>query len=577
MTAAGPRIHILEESVSRKIAAGEVVERPQAVLRELLDNSIDAGAGQIDVELGEGGNAMVRVVDDGCGMSREELALCVQSHATSKITTERDLQRITTLGFRGEALSSIGAVSRLTITSGTAGSIHTVRVENGVPTQVQRTAGRPGTVVEVADIFYNLPARKRFLKRANTEGSLCAAVFRDKALGFPDIQFRLSAGGQLRMFLPQGSRTERIAAAYAERTEPALLHELRGSGDGFAVHLVAGEPGAYRRDRKQLQVFVNSRRVWEYALVQAVEYAYSDYLHGGLHPVVYLFLEVDPEGVDVNVHPAKREVRLRNLGAIHKRVVEILSEFLRVFSTHTTNGVTGGPGFESFAEPASTSLPARRAAYDLSRVLDVAVAAEPTATIGTPEGVALSANDHAETEAELDYRYLGQLLSLFLVVERPDGLYLIDQHAAHERIIYDRLTNGFEGQELLFPVHLELDKEQQSLLAEHSEMLAGLGIRVECSDGICELMTFPSALDIEAEEIAWMLMEGLERPKDFARELYAALACHAAITDGDQISDATAHAIIQAVLPMENARCPHGRPVWICFSREELFRLVGRS
>ena len=565
-------VRILNDSVARKIAAGEVIERPQAVVRELLDNSLDANARHVSVDLIDGGNALVRVADDGVGMEIGDLELCTMSHATSKISSENDLLSISTLGFRGEALSSIAAVSRLTVTSGRGGVTGTLRVEGGHPQPVRRSAGRDGTVVEVADLFYNLPARKQFLKRPQTEGTLCHAVFRDKALGFCDVEFRLSANDELRSILPKANRIARIAAAYPEATEPSLLHELHGSGDGFSFTLVASEPAAHRRDRKHIQLFVNSRRIWEYALVQAVEYAYADYLHGGLHPAAYLFLEIDPSLVDVNVHPAKREIKFRNISDIHRRVVETLKRYLGAFDVRTRS-----------ADPTGTELPLAGGGvtYDLERVFDLdrSTAAHSHATVSE---VPLPASDDTRAGAErpgqpTPYRYLGQVMGVFLVVEVAGSLFLVDQHAAHERIIYDRLRRGCEGQELLFPVHLDLDRSQREVIEQNREELDRLGIGIEFEGGACEIVRSPSEVNLGAEELAVLLIDLLDRPDDFARELFASISCHAAVTDGDDLADQAAHEIIRGVLPLKNARCPHGRPIWMEITREQLFRAVGRA
>ncbi|MCK4516353.1 MAG: hypothetical protein KAU31_13910, partial [Spirochaetaceae bacterium] len=428
----------------------------------------------------------------------------------------------------------------------------------------------PGTTIEVASLFFNVPARKRFLKRAQSESALVRAVLVDKAIAFPDVTFRLFSGADLRLFLPPGGRTERITAAYPERTEPALLHSLTGSGDGFTFEIVAGEPTASRKDRKQVQIFVNRRRIWEYALVQAVEYAYRNYLHGGLFPVAYLFLEVEPELVDFNIHPAKREVRFRNLPEIHRRIVDTLGSYLQTFERASVSSpfgsdaprlagfgsVAGGEGVADSPWKPSTSnhrgLPGN-ASYDLSRSLEL------------PE------------ETGSNFRYLGQLFGLFLVVERDDRLFLVDQHAAHERIIYDRLRNGSAGQELLFPVRFGADEDDGAVLEQQKGELEKLGIEIRrIGPESWELVSVPASIDMEADELIDMIRELAARPADFSRELYASMSCRAAIMDGDIISRATAIDIISKALELKNARCPHGRPIWAEFSREHLLKIVGR-
>lgn len=590
-----PEIRVLEPSVARKIAAGEVIERPAAVVRELLDNALDAGATRIDIDLRGGGTELISVVDDGHGMGRDDLERCVLPHATSKITSAEDLLHVRTLGFRGEALSSIAEVSRLEIASAPAGGEgHELRVEAGRILQLGRAAARPGTTVRVADLFFNVPARRTFQKRASSELAVCRGVVLDKAIAFHEVGLRLTTSGEPHRVLPPSGRIERIAAAYPQRTAPSLLHEVTASGEGFRATIVAAEPGAHRSDRKGLQVFVNRRRVWEYALQQAIEYAYRDYMHGGLYPVAYLFLEVDPELVDFNIHPAKREVRFRNLPEIHRRIVAAMTSYLRIFDRRavmtgesllfldpapeavdirsTANAApTDGTGGSARA-PAAAAPGLEQAGPGRTGALD-----RRASTLGAPPTTFDLARRLDLEPARDGFRYLGQLMDLFLVVERGDRLFLVDQHAAHERIIYDRLRGGASGQELLFPIRLEVDETSERVIEDQRDALERLGIGLEQRDGGWELVTVPAMVPMEAESLAALLMELLDRPADFERELYASLSCRSAVMDGDRLADDTALEIIRAVLGMENARCPHGRPIWVSWSRNELASLVGRT
>ncbi len=564
-------IEILDPAVARKISAGEVIDRPAAVVRELLENSLDAGASEVEVDLIGGGTELIRVVDDGHGMSRTDLERCYLPHATSKIVTDDDLRRVRSLGFRGEALSSIATVSKLEITSAPADGVpRQIRIEGGRLVSNGPAAGAHGTRVAVGDLFYNVPARKVFQKRSASEFQVCRSVFVDRALAFADVAFRLRSGGEVRVFLPPDDLCGRISSAYPNLLEPALLHELEASGDGFRARIVAGEPGSPRKDRKTLQVFVNRRRVWEYALVQAMEYAYRDYLHGGLYPVAFLFLDVDAELVDFNVHPAKREVRFRTLPEIHRRIVRALADYLRVFDRRAAPPSHALPFASAVAEP--------RPAFDLNRVYrpDPVVADQDASVPGTP-GSAGPPDRSGPADEHGPFRYLGQIMDLFLVVERADRLYLVDQHAAHERIIFDRLRNGGSGQELLFPVHLEVDPQGHSVLQEKRGELRRMGIEIEERDGTWELVTVPSLVSVEADTLASLLMDLLERPADFERELYASLSCRSAVMDGARLSTEDAQRIITEVMDLRNAVCPHGRPIWIEWSREQLYSLVGRT
>ena len=582
-------IQVLDPSVARKIAAGEVVDRPGAVVRELLDNSLDAEASRIEIDLVSGGTELVRVVDDGFGMDRADLERCFLAHATSKIVTDDDLLHARSLGFRGEALASVAEVSRLEITSAVAdGTPHQVIVQAGRLVSSAPAAGAPGTSVSVADLFYNVPARRQFQKRPASEFAVAKAVVLDRALAFPEVSYRLRSDGEVKAFLPPAGRIERIAAAYPQQIEPAMLHEIEASGPGFRARIVAGEPGYPRKDRKGLQVFVNRRRIWEFALVQAIEYAYRDYLHGGLYPVAYLFLDVEPELVDFNIHPAKREARFRILPDIHRRVVGALSEFLRVFDRRA---VATGEALP-FGQADGAGSP-EAAARDSSGYGETAGrGAEPDRWDARVRG---DASGHRETVAQpnvaydlnrvyqpapetgMEFRYLGQVMNLFLVVEHADTLYLVDQHAAHERIIYDRLRAGRSGQELLFPVRLEVEPARERVLRDNRDGLRRLGIELDERDGAWELVTVPSAVAIEAETLAALLMDLLDRPADFERELYASLSCRAAVMDGARLAAEDAIRIVEGVMSLKNARCPHGRPIWIEWSRDELFSMVGRT
>ena len=594
-------IQLLDPAVARKIAAGEVVDRPGAVVRELLDNSLDAGATQIDIDLVAGGTELIRVADDGCGMDRADLERCFLAHATSKIVTDDDLLHVRSLGFRGEALASIAEVSRLEITSASPDDTpHQVIIHGGRLVSSAPAAGAPGTSVSAADLFYNVPARRQFQKRAASESAVARAVVLDRALAFPEVSYRLRSDGEVKVFLPPAGLIERIAAAYPHQIEPAMLHEIEAGGEGFRARIVAGEPGFPRKDRKGLQVFVNRRRIWEFALVQAIEYAYRDYLHGGLYPVAYLYLDVEPELVDFNIHPAKREARFRILPDIHRRVVGALSEFLRVFDRRAVGrgealpfgqadgagwlqtAVRGASGYGEGTGRGEGSGPGphdRRVGGGRDGAPDRRDGASGRHETVAQPNVAYDLNRvyRPAPDTGVTFRYLGQIMNLFLVVEHADRLYLVDQHAAHERIIFDRLRAGGSGQELLFPVRLEVEPDQESVLRRNRDGLRRLGIELDERDGAWELVTVPSVVAIEAESLAVLLMDLLDRPADFERELYASLSCRSAVMDGAALAPEDAIGIVDGVMSLKNARCPHGRPIWIEWSRDELFSMVGRT
>ncbi len=373
-TRASRGIHILREDVSRKIAAGEVIDRPLSVVRELLDNSLDAGATQVEVHLEGGGVARVRVVDDGQGMSRADLELCGLRHATSKIHEEDDLYRVTTLGFRGEALASMAACARLTVQSAPREAPregHRLLLAGGKRLALEPHQAPPGTVVEVSDLFYNMPARRRFLRSGGAESAGCRTVFLDKALPHPEVSFRLVAEGRLRHFFPPQEDLGRVAAAYG--LAPEALAVARGAG----VTAVLARPEVHRRDRRLMQLFVNRRRIYDYSLLQAVEQAFSPYMPGGCFPVAFLFLEVDPALVDFNVHPAKREARFRDPAGLRRAVSETLREHLRAYDLRGAGAgepaAGGGPGGGVPAEAADLAADARGCAQGAVSSQDHAV------------------------------------------------------------------------------------------------------------------------------------------------------------------------------------------------------------
>ena len=338
------RIRILREEVSRKIAAGEVIDRPFSIVRELLDNAIDAGARSVDVSLEGGGLTRVRVVDDGAGMGSDDLALCGQPHATSKIETEDDLLRATSLGFRGEALSSIALCSRLVMVSCSdpRGPACRLEVQGGRRIALEPAQGRRGTVVDVSELFFNYPARRKFLKSASAEAGLCRSIVVDRAAAHPDIAFRLFSDEQVRLSLPPASPVARIAQSHD--LDPRLLAESSESGDGFTVSVIAGSPELRRRDRRLLQCFVNRRRVTEFALLQAVEFGFSGYMPGGWHPAAFVFVQIDPSLADFNIHPAKKEVRFRSLPDVHRAVVAAVRKMLEPRAPVPGAEVGAGPG-----------------------------------------------------------------------------------------------------------------------------------------------------------------------------------------------------------------------------------------
>ena len=601
------RIHILPPDTAKRIAAGEVIERPASVLRELLDNCLDAGASDVYVEIEGGGIAALRVTDNGYGMNAKELSLSVLPHATSKISELDDLLKTRTLGFRGEALASVAAVARLEIVSAEReGTPYRLSSFPGGEATVEPSAGKPGTSVRVEALFDAYPARKRFLKRPATESGLCRQVFVGKALPFPDVAFRLVSEGRLSLFLPPASLQERVQAAYAPDAPKGILWEALVSGPGFAGRAVLGDAALARTDRRHSQVFVNGRRVQEFGFLQALDWAFQAVLPGGLHPFAFLFLDVDPALVDFNIHPAKREVRFRDGEGVRRAVSRAIQESLRdrfrfsalreeravpergLWEVRDREGqaeVPPGAARAPESGPLSTHgragsiLGDERAGWETVAALAAKVrerseessALSPAIPDGPPTAVPSDSRG-------IGFRYLGHALGVFLVYEEDGCLWLLDQHAAHERVLFDRLMAKPPAvQELLVPLALEPESaEEEAWLSASTEALRDAGYIVE-KEGSQWLVTgLPAGLRGEDASAVLELLRSRPEADSVVREAHATTACRAAVKDGDELEDAAAVELIALARSLPVPRCPHGRPVRVRFGKDELYRLVKR-
>ena len=468
------RINILRDSVARRIAAGEVIDRPQAVVRELLDNSIDAGATDISLYIRGGGIEEIRVVDNGSGMDEENLRKCFLPHATSKIIDFEDIYSTSTLGFRGEALSSIASCSKLTITSSTDSDQPANRLEvfDGKLRDLSESRGQKGSLISVRDLFYSMPGRKNFLKSSSAESNQCRTMFIEKALPQTGISFRYFTDDKLKLFLPASDLKQRVVSAYGSLFRPEFLQTLEKESDGIRLSAVLGSPSLYRKDRKYIHVFINNRRISDYALVQAVDYAYAAFLPGGCHPVCFLFLEIPPEHVDFNIHPAKREVKFRNLPSIHHTVTEAVSRFLRERDSFTAELPARDKPAGQFSQadlelsPSRAQMPLKKTASPADSVfrredLD-SLAAELSPEVNISPAPILQEKYPPIQQENYPLIYLGQIFDLFLLFEHGEDLMIIDQHAAHERIIFNELSSRKPDiQELLVPITLELEKDEE--------------------------------------------------------------------------------------------------------------------
>ncbi|MDR1143020.1 MAG: DNA mismatch repair endonuclease MutL [Spirochaetaceae bacterium] len=608
-------IRILPPAEAQKIAAGEVIERPAALVREFIDNALDAGAGRIELSIESGGMNKVEVIDDGRGMDRADLELCVQSHATSKIQSLDDLSRSTTLGFRGEALAAAAAVARLEILTGTGGGeAWLLDTGTGETRQSRRTRG---TSVRAFGLFAAIPARRRFLKREAGETALCRQVLVEKALAFPGVSFRFAQDGVLKLHLlprtepapegpeiPAGGAPESAAESAGSAAEPAglknrfaelllsggegrFLHTVEAEGRGFTVTVIFGGPELYRQDRRQQYIFANRRRIQDFGLMQALEYGLQGFFPNGSHPLGAVFVEVDPALADFNVHPAKREVRFADSGAIHHAVSSALREYAgRTVPAGGAFSAARGPeeselNFGSPRALAMTALLERR--NDFAPLPGTRPYNPPEGAYGVYEG------DLPDTVAEPAAAYgsprlIGRAFGLFIIVEKGERLFLIDQHAAHERLLYNHFLAGpVTTQELLVAIPFTTGSAgEDSFLQTRREELAKLGIVLESEGGgTWRIEALPAGWKLDDGETVKNILSLRDAGENIAERWAATASCKAAIKDGGYLDDAAALAMAEAALALGKngslPRCPHGRPLWVELSREDLYKAVRRT
>jgi DNA mismatch repair protein MutL len=609
------RIRVLAPEESRKIAAGEVIDRPAALVREFMDNAIDAGSSLVELIIEEGGIGRTEVIDNGSGMDRADLELCWQTHATSKIRTLEDLNFARTLGFRGEALAAAAAAAKLEIlTSADGREAWFLELDpGGGRSRIEQARRARGTSVRALGLFSSIPARRRFLKREGSEALLCGQIFVDKALAFPAIGFRFIQDDKLKLFLPPAaSYRERYAAALLERREGDFLHEISAQGRGFTVTILTGGPELFRQDRRRQYIFANGRRIQDYALQQALEYGVQGFFPNGTHPVGAVFLDIDPALADFNIHPAKREARFADAGAIHHAITSALRDFTRRLSAGFGEGQAEAGAGEQEVLPFPAGGPAPsgdRREQDRSGAFGGlrpgysggAFAGRgsggpgPFCRAGPAGPLAMEALlDHPPlftppprsfqaAEASPPYgktlRLAGRLFDLFILAEAGDRLFIIDQHAAHERILYDRfLSRKVPRQELLAPIPFTTGSaEEDRFLGAHREELEKMGVEIEREGGAWHINALPVNWKLSDGETVEEILKLRTAGENIAEHWAATLACHGAIRDGDYLDDAAALALVEETLALPGPRCPHGRPLWMEISREELYRAVKRT
>jgi len=583
----GLKIAILPPEEAKRIAAGEVIDRPAALVREFLDNAIDSGALNIEVSIEDGGCKKVEISDDGAGMNREDLELCPLTHATSKIRGLNDLDTARTLGFRGEALAAASAVSRLEIitsaNSRDAWHLVTGPGENH-PLKIEQTRRTKGTTVKALNLFESIPARKKFLKREGSEGTLCRQIFIDKALAFNNINFRFVSDGKLKDFLPAvDSKKERFAALF----QVSFLHELYVTGDGFTATIVIGGPELYRSDRRQLFVFANGRRVHEFSLIQAMEYGCQGWFPNGTHPIGAVYVEIDPSLADFNIHPAKREVRFRDPGAIHHAVSGTVKSFFhrkevaRISGAALTEDLTQRrKGAENAGEEKREGKEGEFSFSSESNIENYVnkqnLNERSKISYNNP---ALSASQRLSVKSSGNMHYVGRVFGLFILIEWDDKLYMIDQHAAHERILYNKfLQDGIPKQELLSPIPFTTESdEEDAFLETKREELSHLGIDIKKDEDAWCIEALPADWRMGDAATVKEILELRMAGENMAKRWAATCCCRAAIKDGDYPDDETAFALGMEALALSDPHCPHGRPIWTEIGKDALYKAVRRD
>jgi DNA mismatch repair protein MutL len=600
MPAASPsaKIHTLPDDVVSRIAAGEVVERPAAVVKELLENSLDAGALHITIDVKDGGLTLMRVTDDGEGINRIDLPRAFERHATSKLRSDRDLVSVTTMGFRGEALPSIASVSHVSVTTSTrqdtVGSQLTLIA--GAGGQILDAPPIPGARIEVSNLFFNQPARKKFLKSTVTEFSHISRVVQLAGLAWPSVHFRLTHNGQEVLNYPAAiTDRDRILQIFHQGFLDRTI-EVRGRTGGLSIHGIMVNPIHARSSRTPQDVFVNRRPIRNAAVFHAVVEGYGSFLPKGAHPTFVLFLNIEPNRLDVNVHPTKREVRFAEADQLHELVRQSVRHALSGSGQEALLGLPQpAPGVSPTAElKTSPFSDVRPAAWTATYGQDAQALGRDRGSLPSAEGNQLAfAHDTAETYRQtetVDIMPLGQILRTYLVAQVGEELHVIDQHTAHERVLFQRLWRGWEkrdmpSQPLLIPEPVELSAAQSMVLLKHGDELEKLGLLIEPFGATAiAIRGVPVGLGkVDAAVLAQDLLDDLTEwdraPSLEARiqPVLASLACHGAVRAGRALTLPEIQQLIRDwVQEGFIMTCPHGRRTAFRLSTDELAKLFGR-
>jgi DNA mismatch repair protein MutL len=589
------RIRRLPSDLANQIAAGEVVERPASVVKELVENAVDAGATRVTIAIDFGGKKLIAVEDDGEGMSRTDAELAIERHATSKIATASDLAAIRTLGFRGEALPSIASVSRFRLRTRARGELAAteLKVEAGRTVSVRELGAPEGTLVEVADLFFNLPARRKFLKADTAEAAQVSRLVTQLALGYPDVGFVLRSGGRMLVEAPPaGSLDERFFQIYGERGD--LVRVLKEAA-GVSVHGYVAALSDQGPARGPQHVFVNRRMVRDRTIAHAIQQAYSVATIKERSPEVHLFLELPADRIDVNVHPTKAEVRFLDQSLVHeilrRAIVDALGDggvpelrFALASVSMAVETSTSRPlplGFGPATHEAATVVPTSMPAASPGQVATPATSVGPAGAAAGPTGVPALLRPMVP---------LGQFRNTFIIAADDEGVAIIDQHVAHERILFEQFaerltTRTIESQRLLTPIVLELGAGEHQTLLEHQRALATFGFEIADFGGTSlAVSAVPALLELHQSEAALRALaadlDGLSPGagvNDALRRVAATMACHAAVKANDPLTREKMQYLLDELQRTAHSTvCPHGRPVVLRLTRKEIERSFER-
>ncbi len=607
-------IRPLPERVINKIAAGEVIERPAAVVKELVENSIDAGATKIDIIIEKSGTKLIKIVDNGCGIPDEQVEIAFSRHATSKIQSFDDLNNLYTYGFRGEALPSVASISRLRMVTRPHDAKAGIEIiyEGGVLQSRQPIAAPPGTTIEVENLFFNTPARRKFMKAESTEARHISRTAMGLAIGRCDIGFSYSINGRKSFTVPPESNLrDRVSQVVGSSKK---LVKIEGEIGPVKLAGFVGTPEMVQNNRYGQFMFINNRYIYSPTLGHALVAGYGELIPRGTYPIGALLLTVDVTEVDVNVHPTKAEVRLSREREVHDAVYRIVKQSLQqdgIIPLLTSPGrpasssVGGGryeptgspparqayiPGIHQGAPPDPRLMAELHKSPDVtesSGQSDIVKVDRRTGEVISTQGDALP--DIESPSVSTEFHLVGRFSNLYLLLQSGDDLYIVDQHTAHERVLYEETLeklerSSIEGQTLLFPAQLELDPEQMAVFDEVVDLLNGSGFTVAPFGGrTVNIEAVPAVFSKKSPEKAFLkvlddLASERQAGHDMKKAMAQSIACRAAVMAGDRLSDTEATHLVNRLLRCENRySCPHGRPTFIKISREDLDKQFGRT